>query len=338
MISNEFAVKFCLEHEVKCENKVVKKELIVASRGEIYFVKFIINLDEDDVEPGVFEEEEKIGEECELLLDDLDFGNISDIEGFNGPQFVCKMGKSCRNKRKQLEKHQLIYSDIGPSMSTETPLTQKEVEREALAISICERYSIVEEERPVIQTMAYSEKYKKILDENCLDRRKLDGVNKEDEEAITKIKREALIEKDDPRAFVILIRLKGKINLNALSDTGLDVNVMPYYIYKELGREEKVTNPFRKICVWKKVSFFGSLPVALQHVEWKPDYTGCFNKKEDSDGQWHAEIKLTDPYENIYDQGFVTKKTTRKLAKYHKLSDIMSPNGFITGTPVQCLE
>ncbi|GJZ58987.1 hypothetical protein Tco_0614803 [Tanacetum coccineum] len=91
----------------------------------------------------------------------------------------------------------------------------------------------------------------------------------------------------------------------------------------------KVMNPFRKICVWKKVvSFLGSLPVALQHVEWKRDYTGCFNKKEDSDGQWHAEIRLTDPYGNIYDQGFVTNKTTRKLAKYHKLSDIMSPNWF----------
>ncbi|GJX74977.1 hypothetical protein Tco_0313572 [Tanacetum coccineum] len=92
---------------------------------------------------------------------------------------------------------------------------------------------------------------------------------------------------------------------------------------------QEVMNPFRKICVWKKVvSFLGSLPVALQHVEWKPDYTGCFNKKEDSDGQWHAEIRLTDPYGNIYDHGFVTKKKSKKLAKYHKLSDIMSPNWF----------
>ncbi|GJV97046.1 hypothetical protein Tco_1548623 [Tanacetum coccineum] len=33
--------------------KLVKKELIVASKGEIYFVKFIINSKEDDVEPGV---------------------------------------------------------------------------------------------------------------------------------------------------------------------------------------------------------------------------------------------------------------------------------------------
>ncbi|GKE03787.1 hypothetical protein Tco_1395805 [Tanacetum coccineum] len=53
MISNEYAVKLCLEHEVKRGNKLVKKELIVALRGEIYFVKFIINPEEDDVEPRV---------------------------------------------------------------------------------------------------------------------------------------------------------------------------------------------------------------------------------------------------------------------------------------------
>ncbi|GKG29383.1 hypothetical protein Tco_0416748, partial [Tanacetum coccineum] len=53
MISNEYAVKLCLEHEVKRGNKVVKKELIVALRGEICFVKCIINPEEDDVEPGV---------------------------------------------------------------------------------------------------------------------------------------------------------------------------------------------------------------------------------------------------------------------------------------------
>ncbi|GKB78991.1 hypothetical protein Tco_0945886, partial [Tanacetum coccineum] len=53
MISNEYVVKLCLEHEVKRGNKVVKKELIVALKGEIYFVKFIINPEEDDVEPRV---------------------------------------------------------------------------------------------------------------------------------------------------------------------------------------------------------------------------------------------------------------------------------------------
>ncbi|GJQ96418.1 hypothetical protein Tco_0007557 [Tanacetum coccineum] len=66
---------------------------------------------------------------------------------------------------------------------------------------------------------------------------KLDGMNKEEEEAIIRIKGEVL-EKDDPGAFVIPIRLKGKINLNALVDTGSYINVIPYRIYKELGREE----------------------------------------------------------------------------------------------------
>ncbi|GKD18731.1 hypothetical protein Tco_1207889, partial [Tanacetum coccineum] len=51
MISNEFAVKLCLEYEVKNGEKVVKRELLVALRGELYFVKFIINLKEDDVDP-----------------------------------------------------------------------------------------------------------------------------------------------------------------------------------------------------------------------------------------------------------------------------------------------
>ncbi|GKC37089.1 hypothetical protein Tco_1049473, partial [Tanacetum coccineum] len=182
MISNAFVVKLCLEHEVKRRNKVVKKELIVALRGEIYFVNFIINPEEDDVEPGVIfgrsflrltkaianfgneivmiypeldlflvssDEGEKIGDDCDILLDDLDFMDILDIQGVDVPQ-----------------------------------------------------YSLLEEERPVIETMAYSDKYKKILDEICVDKRKLDVMNKEDEEAIIRIKGEALIEKDDSGAFV----------------------------------------------------------------------------------------------------------------------------------------
>ncbi|GJU92283.1 hypothetical protein Tco_1304706 [Tanacetum coccineum] len=67
---------------------------------------------------------------------------------------------------------------------------------------------------------------------------KLDGMSKEEEEAIIKVKGEALIEKEDPRAFVIPIRLEGKINLNALADTGSDIIVMPYRVYEELGKEE----------------------------------------------------------------------------------------------------
>ncbi|GKB66476.1 hypothetical protein Tco_0927888 [Tanacetum coccineum] len=92
---------------------------------------------------------------------------------------------------------------------------------------------------------------------------------------------------------------------------------------------QEVLNPYRKICVWKKaVSFLGSLPVALQHEDWKPEYMRNHSKKEEGDEKWHAEIRLSDPYGNVYDQGFVTKKTGRRFSKYHKLSDIMSPNWF----------
>nr|GEW61252.1 hypothetical protein [Tanacetum cinerariifolium] len=125
MISNEYAIKLCLEHEVKRRNKVVKKELIVALKGGIYFVKFIKNQEKDDVEPGVIfgrsflrmtkeitdvgvetitiypdidplieetKEEEKSNDDWDHSLD----FNIDDIpllgeEGLS--PFVCKMGK-----------------------------------------------------------------------------------------------------------------------------------------------------------------------------------------------------------------------------------------------------
>nr|GEY47197.1 hypothetical protein [Tanacetum cinerariifolium] len=53
LISNEYAVKLCLDYEVKKGQKLVKKELIISLKGELYFVKFIINPEEDDVEHGV---------------------------------------------------------------------------------------------------------------------------------------------------------------------------------------------------------------------------------------------------------------------------------------------
>nr|GEW82518.1 hypothetical protein [Tanacetum cinerariifolium] len=53
LISNEYAVKLCLDYKVNKGQKLVKKELIVALKGELYFVKFIINPEEDDVEPVV---------------------------------------------------------------------------------------------------------------------------------------------------------------------------------------------------------------------------------------------------------------------------------------------
>ncbi|GJX48995.1 hypothetical protein Tco_0275840 [Tanacetum coccineum] len=87
--------------------------------------------------------------------------------------------------------------------------------------------------------MAYHDKYKKLLNKIWKDKVELNGmIMKEEEEAIKKFKGEALKEKDDPEAFIFPIRLEGQVNKNALADTGLDINTMPYRIYEQLGREE----------------------------------------------------------------------------------------------------
>ncbi|GJY39926.1 hypothetical protein Tco_0426290 [Tanacetum coccineum] len=69
--------------------------------------------------------------------------------------------------------------------------------------------------------MNYHDKYKKIIDEVWKDKVELNGkIVKEEEEAVKRIKGEALKEKDDPGAFIFPIRLEGQVNENALADTG----------------------------------------------------------------------------------------------------------------------
>ncbi|GKA41183.1 retrovirus-related pol polyprotein from transposon TNT 1-94 [Tanacetum coccineum] len=71
------------------------------------------------------------------------------------------------------------------------------------------------------------------------DKVELDGKTvKEVKELVKRIKGGALKEKDDPSAFIFPIRLEGKVYKNALADTGLDINIMPYRIYETLGIKE----------------------------------------------------------------------------------------------------
>nr|GEW19621.1 hypothetical protein [Tanacetum cinerariifolium] len=312
-------IKFCLEHKFKRGNKVVKKELIVALRGEIYFVKFIINPEEYDVEPGVIfgrsflrmtkaitdfgvgtitiypdidsfledtEEEEKSNDNWDRLLD----FNIDDVPllGEEGlPPFVCRMGKSSRNKKWAVENLNFFYQDVGTSSSVGGHLTQEEVAKEAIAIRMSQKFALLKEERPIIETMAYQDKYKKILDEVWKDKVELDGkIVKEEEEAVKRIKGEALKEKDDPGAFIFPIIWRDidsddeedyQIKRNKFGAPIYGPKPTPYLNcndqYERSLAIQTVTNPFWKISIWKKVvSFIGSLPVPLKNVNWKPDY------------------------------------------------------------------
>ncbi|GJU76209.1 putative reverse transcriptase domain-containing protein [Tanacetum coccineum] len=445
--------KLCLEYEVRKGKKLVKKELMVLLRGEIYFVQFIINPEEDEFEPGLIFRRSflrsakgivNFGEGTITIQPDFDpfllssdeekNPNLNDLETLidfdfdeepqtetDLPPLVCKMGKGSRNKKKVMENIMYFNNGVGPSSSFGTPLTQEEAEKRALAHNIDMRYKILEEVRLVIETLAYSDKYRKLLDEIWADKVRLDGMIKPEEERVmVKVKGQMLKEKKDPGAFLFPIRLEGRINENALADTGSDTNTMPYRIYEQLGRDdimkeernitminyteaevtgrdapivvgrgfldtiggnidipnrifttfdgltrqtfraarlekirtaesdsddeedyvikrnemgtpihnsrpieyqnntnpaenmtlstlESVINPFRKISVWKKaVSFLGSLPAKLRDVEWKPDYKMCYSNPELATGQWKTEIRLTDPYGNIYMQAFTS--------------------------------
>nr|GEX88196.1 hypothetical protein [Tanacetum cinerariifolium] len=191
--------KLCLEYEVMKRKKLVKKELIVDLKGELYFVKFIINPEEDDFVPGVilgksflriangivdfgngvitiylepdpfeddFEKTRKSLDDWDQLLN-FDFDDVPKFRE-ELPSFVCKKGKSSHNKKRAMENLNLFYLDVGPSLGAGVHLTQEEK-----------------------------------------DKVELDGKTmKEDEEAVRRIKGKALKEKDDPSAFIFPIRLE----------------------------------------------------------------------------------------------------------------------------------
>ncbi|GKF64833.1 hypothetical protein Tco_0188281, partial [Tanacetum coccineum] len=142
--------------------------------------------------------------------------------------------KGSRNKKKVIENIMYFNNGAGPSSSFGTPLTQ-----EALAYNISMRYEMLEEVRPVIETLAYNDKYKKLVDEIWADKVRLDGkIKPEEEKAMEKMKGQMLKEKKDPGAFIFPIRMEGRISENTLADTGSDTNIMPYRIYEQLGRDD----------------------------------------------------------------------------------------------------
>nr|GFB91549.1 hypothetical protein [Tanacetum cinerariifolium] len=191
LISNEYVVKLCLDYEVKKGNK------------------------EDDVKPRVI-----FGWSFMRIVNGIvNFGSgvitvYPEEDPFKDDYEKTEKRKSSRNKKKSMENLKLFYLDIGKSSSTRRHLIQVEAAKEALALRISQKFDLLEEVGPVLETMAYHDKYKKVLDEIWKDKVELDGMIMKEEE------------------------LEGKVNENALADTGSDINTMPYRIYEQLGREE----------------------------------------------------------------------------------------------------
>ncbi|GKA21470.1 reverse transcriptase domain-containing protein [Tanacetum coccineum] len=260
LISNDYAVKLCLEYEVRKGKKLVKKELMVLLRGEVYFVQFIINPKEDEFEPGLifrrsflrsanavvnfkegtitiqpdfdpfllssYEEGNLNLDNLEELLD-FDIDKVPQTET-DLPPLVCKMGKGSRSKKKILE-NIMYFNGEGPYSSIGTPLTQEEAERRELAHMISMRYEMLEEVRPVIETLAYSDKYRKLLDEIWADKVKLDGkIKPEEERAMVKVKGQMLKEKKDPGAFLFPIRIYEQLGRDDIMKEERNITMINY--------------------------------------------------------------------------------------------------------------
>nr|GEV86844.1 hypothetical protein [Tanacetum cinerariifolium] len=358
MILNEYAVILCLEHEMKRGNKVVKKELIVALRGEFYFVKFIINPEEDDVEPGVIlgrsflrmtkaitdfgaatvtiypeidpflediEEEEKSLDDWDHLLD-FKLDDVQLLGEEELPLFVCKTGKSSCNKKRAMENLEFFYQDIRTSSSAGGREEMKKVDREITMINLTQAEAIgiltnvlcqvgvttliakfvildipIDRDVPIVVGQGFLRTIGGIV--NILERlfSNFDGFCHQTFRAARyDVMRNTDCDSDDEEEYQIKRNKFGApiygpkpvpyLNCNDPAERSLAIQI--------------VTNPFRKISVRKKaISFLGSLPVPLNHVNWKPDYKCCYTKEEQAIGQWWTKIRLSDPYGNIYLQG-----------------------------------
>ncbi|GJR50642.1 DNA-directed DNA polymerase [Tanacetum coccineum] len=202
-------------YQMETEEISCKERIDSCFKRTIYFMKFIINPEEEDIEPVVV-----FGRSFMRLtkgITNLGNGIITiypDLDPFldvliSDDSEDRWMGKSSRIKKKPCKNYKMKYNDEGPSLTVNRDLTRKELSREELEKDNCER----------------------ILDGEL----ELDEVEA-NEEMVKEYKE--IKEKDDPGAFVLPIRLEGRYDTYALPNTGSNINIIPYCIFKKLGREQ----------------------------------------------------------------------------------------------------
>ncbi|GKB05602.1 retrotransposon ORF1 [Tanacetum coccineum] len=274
LISNEFAVKLGLQYEFKNNGeKGVNRKVLIALKGKLYFVSFVINPKEDDVELGVI-----IGRSFLRLtkaIVDFGSGNLTIYPNFINFNFDLDDELDALLASINVEYlPPLDITDIppfGPSLTINHLRTQEELTREGMEEELYERIMILNERRPIIETLKYIDKHKKVPDSVLLDKHKLDREFELEEEMVgEELIRgyKAIREKSDPGVFVLKIHLEGKYNYHALVDIGSNINVIPYRIY-ELFRRDQVKPRSDKITMLdhSKAESMGRLLDVLCQVE-----------------------------------------------------------------------
>ncbi|GKB41047.1 hypothetical protein Tco_0885989 [Tanacetum coccineum] len=145
LISNEHAVKLCLDYEEDdVEPGVIfGRSFMRLVNGIVDFGSGVITIyPEQDLFEDDYKKTEKSMDDWDQLLD-FNFNDIPQLDGEELTPFVCKMGKSSRNKKRAMENLNLFYPYIGPSSSIGRYLTQEEAAKEALALRISQNFCFV---------------------------------------------------------------------------------------------------------------------------------------------------------------------------------------------------
>ncbi|GKC65043.1 hypothetical protein Tco_1097641 [Tanacetum coccineum] len=135
LISNEFAVKLCLEHEdddiepgVVLGRSFLRLTKVIADFGNgIITIYPDLEFSHDDSDK--FNDSE---DDWDTILEGIDFGDIPKTNGLNLPLYVCNMGKSSRNNKKPYNNYKIKYDDEGPSLTVNHASTGEELSREEL--------------------------------------------------------------------------------------------------------------------------------------------------------------------------------------------------------------
>ncbi|GJY94438.1 hypothetical protein Tco_0510799 [Tanacetum coccineum] len=147
LISNEYVVNLCLDYEVKKGNKSPKvifgTSFMRLVNGIVDFGSGVITVyPEQDPFEDDSEKTEKSMDDWDQLLD-FNFDDIPQLDGEELLPFVCKIGKSSRNKQRAMENLNLFYPDIGPYSSIGRHLSSEEAAKEALALRISQKFALL---------------------------------------------------------------------------------------------------------------------------------------------------------------------------------------------------
>nr|GEW37839.1 hypothetical protein [Tanacetum cinerariifolium] len=136
LISNKFAVKFCLEHEVKNGDKeddiepglVLGRSFLRLTKGIADFGNGIITI-YPDLDPFNDDSNKSndLGDDWVDILEGIYFSDIPEIDGLELPPYVCNMEKSSRDKKKPHGNYKITYSDKGPSLTMNKQSTTEEM-------------------------------------------------------------------------------------------------------------------------------------------------------------------------------------------------------------------